>query len=115
VKQLKKEGQLRHNCRLRPAQYLNQYFGAGPSAIKLRIKAGQGFHSFWGIWQTIAGYEAVIMIRKEQAKWVGKGEVERQLHLIAAVQPRQMTPHDSREVVLPFTRLPSALQHCSSS
>ena len=75
VEQLKKEGQLRSRCRLRPVQYLN----------KRRVKASQGFRSFWGAWRTIAGYEAVTMIRKGQARWVGKGEVVRQLCLIAAL------------------------------
>jgi transposase, IS6 family len=85
VKQLKNEGQLRRRCRLRPVQYLNNILEQDHRAIKRRIKASQGFRSFWGAWRTIAGYEAVNMIRKGQAKWVGKGEVERQLRLIAAV------------------------------
>jgi transposase-like protein len=54
-------------------------------AIKRRVKASQGFRSFWGAWRTIAGYEAVNMMRKGQAKRVGKGELERQLCLIAAL------------------------------
>jgi IS6 family transposase len=85
VKQLKKEGQLRCRCRLRPVQYLNNILEQDHRAIKRRIKASQGFRSFWGAWRTIAGYEAVNMIRKGQAKWGGKGEVERQLRLIAVV------------------------------
>ena len=36
-------------------------------AIKRRINASQHFRSFWGAWRTIAGYEAVHMIRKGQA------------------------------------------------
>jgi transposase, IS6 family len=85
VKQLKKEGQLRRRCRLKPVQYLNNILEQDHRAIKRRIKASQGFRSFWGAWRTIAGYEAVNMIRKGQAKWVGKGQVERQLRLIVAV------------------------------
>jgi IS6 family transposase len=85
VKQLKKEGQLRRRCRLRQVQYLNNILEQDHRAIKRRVKASQGFRSFWGALRTIAGYEALNMIRKGQAKWVGKGEVERQLRLIAAV------------------------------
>jgi hypothetical protein len=36
-------------------------------AIKRRINASQHFRSFWGAWRTIAGYEAIHMIRKGQA------------------------------------------------
>jgi IS6 family transposase len=85
VKQLKKERQLRRRCRLRQVQYLNNILEQDHRAIKRRVKASQGFRSFWGAWRTIAGYEAVNMIRKGQARRVGKGEVERQLCLIAAM------------------------------
>jgi IS6 family transposase len=36
-------------------------------AIKCRVRASQHFGSFWGAWRTIAGYEAIHMIRKGQA------------------------------------------------
>jgi transposase-like protein len=38
-------------------------------AIKRRINASQHFRSFWAAWRTIAGYEAIHMIRKGQACW----------------------------------------------
>jgi hypothetical protein len=31
------------------------------------VKASQHFRSFWGAWRTLAGYEAIHMIRKGQA------------------------------------------------
>jgi IS6 family transposase len=85
VEQLKKEGQLPRRCRLRPVQYLNNILEQDHRAIKRRVKVSQGFRSFWGAWRTIAGYEAVNMIRKGQARRVGKGEIVRQLCLIAAM------------------------------
>ena len=42
-------------------------------AIKRRINASQHFRSFWGAWRTIAGYEAIHMIRKGQACWSAMG------------------------------------------
>jgi IS6 family transposase len=42
-------------------------------AIKRRISASQHFRSFWGAWRTIAGYEAIHMIRKRQACWSAAG------------------------------------------
>ena len=35
--------------------------------IKRRVNASQHFRSFCGAWRTIAGYEAIHMIRKGQA------------------------------------------------
>jgi transposase, IS6 family len=42
-----------------------------------------GFRSFWGAYHTIQGYEAVHAIRKGQARWVGVGQIVRQLRFIA--------------------------------
>ena len=36
-------------------------------AIKRRVKASQHFRSFWGAGRTLAGYEALAMLRKGQA------------------------------------------------
>jgi transposase-like protein len=67
IVQLKAEAALEENCRHRPAQYLNNVLEQDHRAIKRRIKASQHFRSFWGAWRTIAGYEAIHMIRKGQA------------------------------------------------
>jgi transposase-like protein len=40
--------------------------------IKRRVRASQHFRSFWDAWRTIAGYEAIHMIRKGQARWSAK-------------------------------------------
>jgi transposase, IS6 family len=42
-------------------------------AIKRRVRASQHFRSFWAAWRTIAGYEAMHMIRKGQACWGAAG------------------------------------------
>ena len=65
--QLKAEGALERNCRHRPVQYLNNVLEQDHRAIKRRINASQHFRSFWGAWRTIAGYEAIHMIRNRQA------------------------------------------------
>ena len=51
----------------RPVQYLNNVLEQDHRAIKRRVRASQHFRSFWGAWRTIAGYEAIHMIRKGQA------------------------------------------------
>ena len=66
VAQLKAEGALDEDCRHRPVPYLNNVLEQDHRAIKRRINASQHFRSFWGAWRTIAGYEAVHMIRKGQ-------------------------------------------------
>jgi hypothetical protein len=65
--QLKAEGVLVENCQHRPVQYLNNVLEQDHRAIKRLVRASQHFRSFWGAWRTIAGYEAVHMIRKGQA------------------------------------------------
>jgi transposase, IS6 family len=67
IAQLKAEGALEENCRHRPVQYLNNVLEQDHRAIKRRARASQHFRSFWGAWRTIAGYEAMHMIRKGQA------------------------------------------------
>jgi transposase-like protein len=64
---LQAAGDLADNCQHRPVQYLNNVLEQDHRAIKRRIKASQHFRSFWGAWRTIAGYEAIHMIRKGQA------------------------------------------------
>ena len=38
-----------------------------PESHRTSVRASQHFRSFWGAWRTIAGYEAIHMIRKGQA------------------------------------------------
>src|ERR1700675_1465735 len=67
IVRLKAEEALKENCRHRPVQYLNNVLEQDHRAIKRRVRASQNFRSFWGAWRTIAGYEAMHMIRKGQA------------------------------------------------
>jgi IS6 family transposase len=73
IVQLKAQGALEENCRHRPVPYLNNVLEQDHRAIKRRINASQHFRSFWGAWRTIAGYEAIHMIRKGQACWNAVG------------------------------------------
>jgi len=72
IVQLKAKGALVENCQHRPVQYLNNVLEQDHRAIKRRVRASQHFRSFWGAWRTIAGYEAIHMIRKGQACWSAK-------------------------------------------
>jgi hypothetical protein len=77
---LKAEGALEEDCQHRPVQYLNNVLEQDHRAIKRRVRASQHFRSFWGAWRTIAGYEAIHMIRKGQARQSAPGGMAVLLH-----------------------------------
>jgi transposase, IS6 family len=67
VAELKDQGALAENCQHRVGRYLNNRVEQDHRAIKRRVKASQHFRAFWAAWRTLAGYEAIHMIRKGQA------------------------------------------------
>ena len=66
---------LRRRCRHRPVQYLNNIIEQDHRAIKRRVNAKQGFRNFHAADRTIRGYEAIHKMRKEQVRWLAKGDV----------------------------------------
>jgi transposase, IS6 family len=79
---VKEEGTLRRRCRHRPVQYLNNILEQDHRAIKRRVKAKQSFRAFHAARRTIAGYEAMHMIRKGQVRWVSGHDVRHQNQFI---------------------------------
>jgi IS6 family transposase len=79
---MKAEGTLHRRCRHRPVQYLNNILEQDHRAIKRRVKAKQGFREFHAAQRTIAGYEAIHMIRKGQARRISDGDVRQQNQFI---------------------------------
>jgi transposase, IS6 family len=69
IANLQTRGDLSEKCQHRPVQYLNNILEQDHRAIKRRCRASQWFRSFWSARRTIAGYEAIHMIRKAQAAW----------------------------------------------
>ena len=78
----KAEGTLQRRCRHRPVQYLNNILEQDHRAIKRRVKAKQNFREFRAAGRTIAGYEAMHMIRKGQARWLSDNDVRQQNRFI---------------------------------
>src|SRR6202167_4538438 len=78
---VKEEGTLRRRCRHQPVQYLNNILEQDHRAIKRRVKAKQNLREFRAAERTIAGYEAIHMIRKGQARLV-TDDVRRQNRFI---------------------------------
>ena len=79
---IKKEGMLRRRCRHRPVQYLNNILEQDHRFVKKRVTASQGFRSVEGALNTIAGYEAMNIIRKGQVRWLPKTDIIGQLRFI---------------------------------
>lgn len=79
---VKAEGTLRRRCRHRPVQYLNNILEQDHRAIKRRVNAKQGLREFRAAGLTIAGYEAIHMIRKGQARRVSDNDVRQQNRFI---------------------------------
>ena len=50
--------------------------------IKKRVTASQGFRSVDGALNTIAGYEAMNIIRKGQIRWLPKADIVGQVRFI---------------------------------
>jgi IS6 family transposase len=82
VAELKKSGELSQRCRCRPSPYLNNIIEQDHRFVKKRITASQGFRSVDGALSTIAGYEAMNIIRKGQIRWLPKGELPGQKRFI---------------------------------
>jgi transposase-like protein len=82
IPDLKKEGALRHRCRHRPVQYLNNILEQDHRAIKRRVNAKQGFREFQAAQRTIQGYEAMNMLRKGQVRGVSGTDVRCQVQFI---------------------------------
>jgi transposase, IS6 family len=74
IAELKRSGELGRRCRCRTAPYLNNIIEQDHRFIKKWITASLGFRSVDGACRTIAGYEAMHMIRKGQVRWVGKAD-----------------------------------------
>src|SRR3979490_307782 len=79
---VKEEGTLRHRCRHRPVQYLNNILEQAHRAIKRRVNAKQGFREFQAAQRTIQGYEAMNMVRKGQVRWLSGTDVLCQIQFI---------------------------------
>jgi IS6 family transposase len=53
--------------------------------VKKRVAASRGFRSADGAFSSIAGYEAMNIIRKGQIRWLPKGDVVGQKRFIKRI------------------------------
>jgi IS6 family transposase len=61
---MNKDGELWRRSRLRQVKYLNNIVQQDHRYVKWSAGPGLGFGSFWTARRTLAGYEAIAMMRK---------------------------------------------------
>jgi transposase, IS6 family len=81
--EMKKDGELWRFSRLRQVKYLNNIVEQDHRNVKRLTCPGLSFGSFWTARRTLAGYEAMAMIRKGQVRNVGVNDIKAQARFIA--------------------------------
>lgn len=82
IHDLKQSGELARNCQCRPSPYRNNIIEQDHRFVKKRVVASQWFRSAEGALNTIAGHEAMNIIRKGQIRWLPKGDIVGQARFI---------------------------------
>ena len=83
VAEMKRDGELWRFSRLRRPKFLNNVVEQDYRRVKRLVRPGLGFGSFRTARRTLAGYEAMAMIRKGQAHQIGGRDMQAQTGLIA--------------------------------
>lgn len=82
IEDLKRSGDLSRRCRCRRSSYVNSKIEQDHRFVKRRVVASQWLRSFDGALNTIAGYEAMDIIRKGQIRWLSKANIVGQIRFI---------------------------------
>jgi transposase-like protein len=85
TKGMKREGTLWRFAKLRQVKVLNNIVEQDHRRIKRLVRPGLGFKSFVTATQTIAGYEAMAMIRKAQVVSAPANDMQAQRDFIATL------------------------------
>ncbi len=83
VTEMKADGELWRFSRLRQCKFLNNIVEQDHRRIRRLIRPGLGFGGFWTARRTLAGYEAMAMIRKGQVRNLGGRDIKAQAAFIA--------------------------------
>ena len=79
---LQQSGELTRNCRCRRSPYMNNILEQDHRFVKKRVIASQWFRSIDGALNTIAGYEAMNIMRKGQICWITKDDIIGQIQFV---------------------------------
>ena len=85
IGELKQAGELSRNCQCRPSQYMNNIIEKDHRFVKKRVVTSQSFRSADVAIRTIAGYEAMNIIRKGQIRWLPKGDAAGQKRFVERI------------------------------
>src|SRR5271156_4216290 len=83
--EMKRDGELWRRSRLRQVKYLNNIVEQDHRRVKRLTGPGLGFGGFWTARRTLAGYEAMAMIRKGQVRNIGGNDIRAQAAFIAGL------------------------------
>src|SRR4028119_1345869 len=83
VTEMKADGELWRFSRLRQCKFLNNIVEQDHRRIRCLIRPGLDFGSFWTARRTLAGYEAMAMIRKGQVRGIGGRDMRAQASFLA--------------------------------
>jgi IS6 family transposase len=85
VTELKANGELWRLSRLRQAKFLNNIIEQDHRRPKRLVRPGLGFGGFHTARRTLAGYEAMAMVRKAQVRKIGGRDMQAQATFIAGL------------------------------
>jgi transposase-like protein len=83
--EMKKGGELWRRSRLRQVKYLNNFVEQDHRNVKRLNRPGLGFGGFWTARRTLAGYEAMAMMRKGQVRNISGNDIRAQTTFIAGL------------------------------
>jgi len=81
--EMKEDGELWRFARLRQCKFLNNMVEQDHRRVKRLVRPGLGFGGFHTARRTLAGYEAMAMVRKGQVRDVGGRDMRAQASFIA--------------------------------
>ena len=85
VAEMKKDAELWRRSRLRQVKYLNNIVEQDHRRIKRLTGPGHGFGGFWTARRTLAGFEALAMIRKGQIRHIAGNDIQAQSSFVAGL------------------------------
>jgi IS6 family transposase len=85
IAEMKQDAELWRFSRLRQVRFLNNIVEQDHRRVKRLTRPGLGFGGFWTARRTLAGFEAMAMIRKGQVQNVGGRDIRAQATFIAGL------------------------------
>jgi transposase, IS6 family len=83
--EMKKDGELWPRSRLRQVRYLNNIVEQDHRNVKRLSRLDLGFGGFWTAQRTLAGYEAMAMVRRGQVQNISGNDIRAQATFIAGL------------------------------